>query len=166
MAPVVYKFVNIYTLHKLYLSSGMNVDHRMYNQQISLNSLDTTPCPGVKQNHSRGAFCACAWATSFISLIIPYSLLKNYHLSTNYVTIFSGFLVNTHMNMTRSISLSLANTILATVGRPEKKGRDPIRWPFNIYYPMFIHNHYIYLGYFEHNHLIKMLGENHYTITP
>ena len=46
------------------LETGIpNVDHRIHNQQISLNSLSKTPSQGVEENHSGGALCVCAWAT-------------------------------------------------------------------------------------------------------
>ena len=32
------------------------MDHRIHNQQISLNSLGTTPSPGVDEIHSSSAF--------------------------------------------------------------------------------------------------------------
>ena len=44
---------------KTKITNGMNVDHRIRNQQILLNSLEMTFTPGVDKNHSRGAFCAC-----------------------------------------------------------------------------------------------------------
>ena len=37
-----------------------NVDHRIHNQHISLNSLGKAPSLCVDENLSRGAFCACA----------------------------------------------------------------------------------------------------------
>ena len=41
------------------LNITKNVNHRIRNQQILLNSLGMTPSPDVDGNHSRGAFCAC-----------------------------------------------------------------------------------------------------------
>ena len=52
--------------HSWGLRKSTNVDHRIRNQQILLNSLGTTPSLGVDENHSRCSFCACALATSSI----------------------------------------------------------------------------------------------------
>ena len=38
----------------LLANSSANVDHRICNQQMLLNSLVTTLCPGVEENHSKG----------------------------------------------------------------------------------------------------------------
>ena len=51
----------IQAVMKICLYFGTNFNHLICNQQISLNSLSTTPSPGVDENHSRGVFCACAY---------------------------------------------------------------------------------------------------------
>ena len=38
---------------------GTNVNDRIRNQQMSLNSLSMIPSPGVDENHQVGAFCIC-----------------------------------------------------------------------------------------------------------
>ena len=58
---MVMKFVEfINSFKKKVFDDITDVDHQILNQKISHNSLDTTPSPGVDENHTRGAFCACS----------------------------------------------------------------------------------------------------------
>ena len=53
--------------------SIMNVDHKIRNQQILLNSLSMTPSPGVDESHSRGV------------LIIQHMCMNNYSEDTLHI---------------------------------------------------------------------------------
>ena len=53
-----------------------HVDHLIHNQQVSLNSLETTNSPDVDKNHSRGVFCERWCATySIVKTIQELSLV-------------------------------------------------------------------------------------------
>ena len=66
-----------------------NVDYRIRNQQISLNSPGTAPSPAVDENHSRGAFSACAWPTSVKTCTVePVKLNTCVHWTPAYIEQF------------------------------------------------------------------------------
>ena len=55
----IHTYIHTHTIHTHIQPIITNVDHRIRNQQISLNSLGMTPSQGVDENQSRSAFCAC-----------------------------------------------------------------------------------------------------------
>ena len=49
-----------------------NINHRICNQQISLNSKGTTPGPCIDKNRSRYVFYTCELATSYDTYKSPH----------------------------------------------------------------------------------------------